>query len=164
MNRNMDGDNPRGAPEVLERIRARLKEQVSSWFPPEPKPVQKGGADQASIARLRVLLEQIQAAHSEVGTVNPRPAGVMDNMIQAFKKSLVRMLRWYTRAITRYQATTTQFLYQLTDILEHDQSRMQSLETNVGLLANELADFRQRTLEKLDGIAQELEKMEGKRP
>lgn len=163
MNRSMDGDEIKSAAEVLERIRTRLKEQVRSGFSSETGTSQKGGTEQVRIERLRLLLEQIQASHSEVGTANPRPTGVVNDLIQAFKKALLRTLRWYTRSIIRYQATTTQFLRQSTDILERDQSRVQSLEAKVGLLADELADLRQRTLAKLDGIAQELEKMERKR-
>lgn len=96
--------------------------------------------------------------------MNPRPLGVVNDLIQAYKKVMRRMLRWYTAAIVRYQATTTQFLCQLTDILECDQSRLQSLEAKVGLMADELADLRQRTLAKLEWIGQELEKTERKRP
>ncbi len=164
MNRDMDGEETKSAAEVLERIRWRLKEQVRSGFPPEPRSSQKGGTEQVSISRLRFLLEQIQAVHREVGAVNPRPLGVVNDLIQAYKKVMRRMLRWYTAAIVRYQATTTQFLCQLTDILECDQSRLQSLEAKVGLMADELADLRQRTLAKLEWIAQELEKTERKRP
>jgi len=160
MNADNKSEEIKSVGEVLERIRARLAEQVKSGFAGGSGSSHRNGSEPVSVPRLRVLLDEIRSLHSQVGAVNPRPAGPINDAIQLFKRVLRRILGWYTRPIVRYQATTLQFLGEVTEILERDQSRLQSLEANVGLQADELADLRQRTLAKLEWIAEELAKRE----
>lgn len=145
--------------EVLERIRTRLARQIESEPNPELGSNQPAPRIQANIGGLRGLLSEVQARQAQVGVLNPRPKGVVNDLIQLFKKVLLRILRWYSRPVVQYEAVTIQFLGQVIEILERDDSRLQSLEAKVGLMADDLADLRLRTLEKLDEIGTELEKM-----
>jgi hypothetical protein len=145
--------------EVLERIRTRLIRQIESEPNLNPGADQPVPGQQANIGRLRGLLSEVQALHTQVGVLNPRPSGVLNDLIQLFKKALLRILRWYSRPVVLYEAVTIQFLGQVIEILERDETRLQSLEGKVGLMADDLADLRQRTLEKLDEIGTEVKKM-----
>jgi hypothetical protein len=163
MNADIKNDKIESVGEILERIRTRLAEQVKSGFASRSGSSYGNGSEPVSIPRLRVLLDEIRSLHSQVGVVNPRPAGLINDAIQLCKRVLRRILGWYTRPIVRYQATTLQFLGEVTEILERDQARLQSLEAKVGLVADELADLRQRALAKLEWIAEELAKRETER-
>jgi hypothetical protein len=158
MTADIKSDRIESVDEILERIRTRLAEQVKFGFASGSGSSYRNGGVPVSTTHLRLLLEEIRSLHSQVGAVNPRPAGPINDAIQLFKRVLRRILRWYTRPIVRYQATTTQFLDEVTETLERDQSKLRSLEAKVGLLADEFADLRQRTLARLEWIVEELAK------
>lgn len=145
--------------EVLERIRTRLTRQIESGPNLDPGNHQPARSSHANIERLRGLLIEVQALHAQVGVLNPRPSGLFNDLIQQFKKALLRILRWYSRPIVRYEGVTIQFLGEVIQILESEESRLQSLDGKVGLVADDLADLRLRTLGKLDEIGNEVEKM-----
>ena len=153
------GEEAVSVAEVLEKIRTRLAQQIESEPHQNPGASQPAPNQQANAGRLRALLTEVQARHAQVGILNPRPSGVINGLIQLFKKALLRILKWYSRPVVQYEAVTIQFLGEVIEILERDESRLQSLEGRVGLMADDLADLRQRTLEKLDEIVIEMEKM-----
>ena len=153
------GDEAVSVPEVLEKIRIRLARQIESEPNQNPGASQTAPSQQANSGRLRALLIEVQARHAQVGVLNPRPSGVLNDLIQMFKKAFLRIMRWYSRPVVQYEAVTIQFLGEVIEILERDESRLQGLEGKVGLMADDLADLRQHTLEKLDEIVLEMEKM-----
>jgi predicted metal-dependent phosphoesterase TrpH len=86
----------------------------------------------------------IEIAHRQVGVVNPRHPGWINDLIQILKKSLRRALTWYTRPIVEFQAGTIRFLNETAEILGRDQSRLASLEKEIEILTTELAGLRQQ--------------------
>lgn len=161
MGAEIQGEETKSVAEILERIRARLSEQIKTDFAAGRGNSSQSSSEQVSIPRLRVLLDSARSLHSQVGDINPRPSGLSNDLIQLFKKAVRRILRWYTRPIVYYQEATLHLLGEVVEVLERDESRLQSLEAQVGLLVEELADLRQRTLAKLERIANELEKRQG---
>jgi len=157
------GEGGRTVAEILERIRARLSEQIKSDFAATHRVSSPGSREQTSISRLRVLLDKMRSLQAQVGAVNPRPAGTFNDLIQVFKKALRRALDWYTRPMVRYHEATLRLLGEVIEVLEQDQSRLHSLESRVESLLSELADLDQRTLERFERLAHELTKREKER-
>ena len=146
--------------EVLERIRTRLARQIETGLKANPGDHQPASSNQVNIEHLRELLDEVQALHGQVGALNPRRSGIFNELIQQFKKAILRILRWYSRPIIRYEAVNIQLLGEIIQILERQEARLKSLEGKVGLAADDLADLRLRTLGKLDEIGNEVEKMD----
>ena len=73
--------------EVRDRVRAR-------------HPQTAGGAADIPLADLTALVHARDAAVGKVaaiGTVNPRPGGVLNALVQAWKRFLARVLEWHVR-------------------------------------------------------------------
>jgi hypothetical protein len=127
---------------VLEGIRRRLQARVSRSSSVFDSGFSSG--EEEPVSNLRLLLAGAQAAHSRVGQVNPRPPGFGNGLIQFMKRLLRRTLAWYSRPIVEHQALTLEFLGQVTQILEQQQSQLRSLEERIEILRAELADLRQQ--------------------
>jgi hypothetical protein len=121
------GEEGKTVAEILERIRARLSEQIKSDFARMQRVPSPSSSEQTSTAHLRVLLGKMRSLQGEVGVVNPRPAGVFNDLIQVFKKALRRALDWYTRPLLRYQEATLRLLGEVIEVLEQDRLRLHSL-------------------------------------
>jgi hypothetical protein len=145
--------------EVLDKIRTRLAQQIEAGRILNRGDHQPPPSNQANIEHLRELLIEVQALHAQVAVPNPRPSGVFNDLVQQFKKVLLRMLRWYSYPIVRYQAVNVELLGQVIVLLERQEAWLKSLEGKAGLATDDLADLRQRTLGKLDEIGNEVEKM-----
>lgn len=73
--------------EIQDRVRARHPEGERGTFG-------------VPLARLLPLLHARDAAEAKVaaiGTVNPRPAGLKNNLIQKWKRFIARVLDWHVR-------------------------------------------------------------------
>lgn len=73
--------------EIRERVRARHPEGVN-------------GASQSPVADLMPLVHARDAAEAKVaaiGSVNPRPSGPLNAVIQTFKRTIARALGWFVR-------------------------------------------------------------------
>ena len=73
------------------------------------------------LRRAAAALEELKNA---VGIVNPRLPGWHNDLIQLGKKSLARMLNWYTRPLQEFNATVTRSIDEIVSTLDH-------LSTNV---------------------------------
>jgi hypothetical protein len=156
------GEEEKIVAETLERIRARLSEQIKSDFVAARPPFPSNSEEPVGVSRLRVLLEAARF-QGQVGAVNPRPGGLFNGVIQLFKRALSRGLRWYSRPIVQHQEATLQLLGEVIATLERDRSRLETLEGAVQSLPSEIADMRHQTLTKLEWLADELAKREKER-
>lgn len=163
MDAKLKGEEANSVAEILEKIRARLSEQIKSEVAAERGNSSQSIIGEGSTTRLRVLLDAMCTLQGQVGAVNPRPTGLGNDLIQFFKKALRRALGWYIRPTVQYQQATLQLLGEVIKVLECDQRRMQTLEARAGLLLGELTDLRQQTLAKLERLADELAKQETER-
>lgn len=136
--------------EVLERIRARVRTKVETDHHAGDGVAQSTESPSAKVGALHQQLYAILNAHQQVGVVNPRHAGLISGLIQTFKKSLRRILTWYTRPIVDFQAHTIQFLGETAEILGREQSRLAGLEKKIESLTTDLADLRQQVQSRLD--------------
>ncbi len=163
MDAKLKGEEATTVAEILEKIRARLSERIKSELAAERGTSSQSSSGQASIPRLRVLLDAAYTLQGQVGAINPRPKGLVNDLIQFFKKALRRALGWYIRPTVQYQQATLQLLGEVIEVLERDQKRLETLEAKAGLLLGDLTDLRQQTLAKLERLADELAKRERER-
>ena len=147
--------------QVLKKIRERLASQVRAEVASgasSAAPVAPAATD--SVAVLRQLLAATQTATSQIGALNPRRPGLLNSLIQWFKRVLRRLLTWYTRPITQVHSLNTQFLGEATQLLERHDTQLRGLEQQLREQAAEVAELRAVLQSKLDWIILELEKSE----
>jgi len=144
-----------GMADILGRIRARLQTKVEADLRTGDRVRESLDSPSRDIGALEGLLACIQIAHRQVGVVNPRYPGRINDLIQILKKSLRRALTWYTRPIVEFQAGTIRFLNETAEILGRDQSRIASLEKKIQVLTTELAELRQQIQPGRDLIARD---------
>ena len=70
------------------------------------------------------LVAALEGPRNAVGTVNPRPAGWHNDLIQFAKKALLRMLAWYTQPSQEFNAIVSQSLDEIVWALDHQSMDM----------------------------------------
>ena len=71
-----------------------------------------------------------------VGSVNPRPPGWQNDLIQLVKKLLARSLDWHTRPLREFNASVSRSLEEIVSALDHLSTNMvavDQLSTNTRL-------------------------------
>jgi len=98
--------------EVLRGIRERLTRQFARSAPPPPKlnlpPFEPLKEAQAAVSHLAAA----------IGTVNPRPPGLANDLIQTFKQIIARLLEWRVRPQREFNRTVTDFLARAPEVME----------------------------------------------
>lgn len=79
--------------ELAELLRA-IRERVAARYPGANGAVSEPIADLTPLAHARDAAEAKMAA---IGSVNPRPPGVLNSLIQAVKRTIARGLGWFVR-------------------------------------------------------------------
>lgn len=111
--------------EIRERILQRLQRkipQVPDFSLPPLEPLKNA---QTSASRLAAA----------IGTVNPRPPGLANALIQTIQRSLARMLDWQVRPQREFNQTVAQSLAETSAVLEATQKSLESF-------AQSLEEFR----------------------
>jgi len=102
------------------------------------------------LAALYSGLLQLDFFCDQIGRVNPRPPGLLNNMIQLVKRIISRGMRWFVRSQTEFNAHTRTSIQKLTQQLEVVQSNFQHLAEHVRHEENihqEITELRQRLLQ-----------------
>jgi 2-polyprenyl-3-methyl-5-hydroxy-6-metoxy-1,4-benzoquinol methylase len=138
--------------EILERMRDRVNEAKigtnSSFAAGSVRPSRQYAfvADKSvpgyHLGRLRQHVEIVYQLQSAVGTLNPRPPGLVNQVIQRLKKFMSRALSWYTRPLHQFQGAVAR-------AFDEDLQALESLQ-NQALAASELNEQR------FDGIRNHL--------
>ncbi|MGA2739975.1 MAG: hypothetical protein ABSG65_21375 [Bryobacteraceae bacterium] len=92
------------------------KRPAAPWFWPY---------DVDELLRAAATLEGLRKA---VGTVNPRPPGWRNDLIQLVKKLIARSLAWYTRPLLAFNASVSRSLEEMAAALDHLAMNMVALE------------------------------------
>lgn len=143
--------------EITERMREHVRrhretaKQTDMIFPPAfPSSINAETPDAYDLSGLYRNVANSIVQWNQVGTLNPRPPGLHNTLIQLFKKGLARILSWYTRPLLDFHASVTRSLNETTRALEHIQvntaRRFEELEASQETLRKRL-----ERLEKLHG-------------
>jgi hypothetical protein len=97
---------------------------------------------------LRRAVAALEGRRNAVGTVNPRPAGWHNDLIQLAKKSAVRMLAWYSQPSREFNAIVSRSLDEIVWALDH--------------LSMDLADHLYTNMIDLERLSMDLVALEGR--
>jgi len=115
---------------VVEEIRERVRGRYAKGSPSLPD---------FELPDLNLLAEAREAAES-IGTVNPRPAGLLSTVIQAAKRVVARMLFWYVREQVQFNRFVVLFMNRTLECVA-EQNR------NILRLGEDLSALRQENRE-----------------
>jgi len=125
------------ARQIRERVRARHPEgMVGNLVLPDLMPV----------VRARDAAEGKVAA---IGTVNPRPPGLVNNLIQFVKKTVARLLDWHVREQVEFNRAVINAIEAVLGALDENNralARLAQMQTDVG---RHWAEWRQEWEKKL---------------
>lgn len=123
--------------EIRERVRAR--------FP--------GGAAGSSGIALPDLMplaharDKAEAKVAAIGTVNPRPAGLVNNLIQTLKKTVARAMDWHIREQVEFNRGVMDCVEVMLSSMNETNRALQALATQVEARSAELRSELQQAIE-----------------
>ena len=123
---------------IREQIRKRLERTVPSAPALPPPPVE----------RLQKAAAAARSLAAAIGTVNPRPGGIVNSGVQAVKQALARMLDWHVRPQRDFNQAVAECFLRTAALLE-------ATNQNLQLLAASLEPFArlyQELGEELDSL------------
>jgi len=144
----MDGDSQRDVSQVLEEIRARLQRETAGVLQKPERSSPAAPSEALDLRGLHDLLAALQTAQHQLGSINPRPPGFVNNLLQSLKRGIRKLIAWYLRPVAQYQSVATQFLTEAIRILEQQQNQLRSLEEKIEALRTELDQLRVSTQPK----------------
>lgn len=68
------------------------------------------GTQLRDLRSLRSHVARVHDLENSVGAVNPRPAGLLNRLVQTFKKGMQRTLGWYTRPLKEFHGAVVSSL------------------------------------------------------
>ena len=117
---------------------------------------------------LRRTVAALEGRRKAVGAINPRPAGWHNHLIQVAKKTLARLLVWYTRPLQEFNTSVSRSLEELVSALDRfsmnmaDQSSrnalaLEQLSMNVVALEGRMALLEKRSANMAESMREEIE-------
>jgi len=97
-------------------------------------------------------VSQLVEIEKTVGVVNPRPPGLLNNLIQSAKKQMQRGLAWYTRPLKQFHSAV------IDAILAEAESR-KLMEASINLQLNDLSRRSGQQLENISKLEEALERL-----
>lgn len=107
--------------EVQERVRARY-------------PIATSGAAQVPLADLMPAVharDRAEAKAGAIGTVNPRPPGLVNNAIQSFKRTIARSLNWLVREQVEFNRASLDCVHSLIEALNESNRAIATLSSQI---------------------------------
>jgi len=80
------------------------------------------------MSELKHNLQDCNALHNAVGTINPRNPGLPNKLIQFAKKLMRRSLSWYTRPLHQFHGAVTRSLNELAQAVENCQNQLSRID------------------------------------
>jgi len=109
------------------------------------------------LEELRRALATLEQLRNQVGTVNPRPPGWHNDLLQLIKKSLARALAWYTRPLHEYHAALDRSLEEILHAVEYLSTNLVALDERVAHTEKRDAIMAVSMREQLELVHQEVQ-------
>ena len=129
--------------EIQERVRAR---HPNGTF----------GSTGITVPELLPVMHARDAADAKVaaiGTVNPRPGGLLNNAVQAVKKLVSRALDWHVREQVEFNRAAMQCIQTLLEALEQNNRALSQI---VGYAHSEVSRVRSETIPQFEAVRAEI--------
>jgi len=123
-------------------------------------PLPGGGVQLYNFDELRRRVALLEELGKEVGTVNDRPPGWRNSLIQAGKRCLARVLLWRTRPLREFSIWASRALAEIVEALDHltrNMAALDHLSTNMLSLEERLVQAEMRSAARADSMGQRLE-------
>ena len=127
---------------VVEEIRRRVRTR-------NPDGVIPGGIPLPNLAPLAHARDAAEGKVASIGTVNPRPAGLMNSIVQTMKRQIARGLDWHVREQVEFNRAVMRCVQSTLDALNESNRALSALgatfdQANLELRseAKELKDIR----------------------
>ncbi len=142
----------------LSAVREQIRKRVSDAAPevPEAAPV--------PVEQLRQAARSARSLASAIGTVNPRPAGLVNSAVQAVKEAVARLLNWHVRPQREFNHAAAECFLKTAELLESTNRSLallaasfQPYSRRYQELAGELDRIPERHEHQLAELSQELE-------
>jgi len=137
------------------RVPRRFRECFDSYVPLQ------GGARPYDLDELRRATAALEGLRNAVGTVNRRPPGWHNHLIQLAKKLLARLLTWYTRPLHEFHASVSRSLEEIVRALDHVSmslvTAVDHLSMNMVALEGRLAQSEKRRAAVAESMQEQLE-------
>lgn len=91
------------------------------------------------VSQLHTEINTALEGTRQVGQINPRNPGLINNFIQMVKKVMRRSLTWYTRPLHHFQGGVVRALDQISAILDNQNDSFRRVATELRSLANAIA-------------------------
>jgi O-antigen chain-terminating methyltransferase len=128
---------------IREQIRKRLERTVPT-SPALPRP---------PIERLQEAASAARSLAAAIGTVNPRPPGLANGLVQFFKRTVTRALDWHVRPQRDFNQATAECFAKTAELLEATNQNLQALAASLepfSRLYQELAEELDKVPERWD--------------
>jgi O-antigen chain-terminating methyltransferase len=128
---------------IREQIRKRL-ERTLPTPPALPRP---------PIERLQEAASAARSLAAAIGSVNPRPPGIANGLVQSFKRTVARALDWHVRPQRDFNQATAGCFAKTAELLEATNANLQALAASLepfARLYQELAEELDRVPERWD--------------
>lgn len=102
----------------------------------------KDGWTLHQLDEMQRAVANLEALRQAVGTVNPRPPGWRNNLIQLVKRALVRSLNWYTQPMVLFNSAVTSLLEQIYRNLADVSVEVVTLQTRLAESENRAANLQ----------------------
>jgi len=96
----------------LSAVREEIRKRVSEVAPEVPE------AAPAPVEQLRQAAQSARSLASAIGTVNPRPAGLVNSAVQAVKEAVARLLDWHVRPQREFNHAAAECFLKTAELLE----------------------------------------------
>jgi O-antigen chain-terminating methyltransferase len=142
----------------LGAVREQIRKRLAETAPPLPETVP------APVERLQDAAATARSLAPAIGTVNPRPAGLVNSAIQGVKEAAARLLDWQVRPQREFNRATVECFTKTAELLEATNRNLAVLAAAFEPfargnqeLAGELDRIVERESQQTDQLSQELE-------
>lgn len=129
---------------IRDQIRKRLERTVPT-APDLPRP---------PIERLQKAAAAVRSLASAIGTVNPRPPGLANELVQALKRTMVRLFDWQVRPQRDFNQAAAECFLRTAELLEATNRNLQALAASL----EPFARFYQELAQELDSIPEQMKR------
>lgn len=111
------------------------------------------------LGELRRSLDECKTLLNAVGTINPRPPGLHNELIQLVKKLIARMLAWYTRPLKEFNSSVCRSLDTLAGSVENLQRDLVSIDGRLTQLEQNTAGLSASLRTRIELLSKQVESL-----
>ena len=134
---------------MVEEIRARVRAQ-------HPTGPVAGGIALPDLMPLLHARDAAEAKVAAIGTVNPRPPGLINSTAQFFKKLIGRALDWHVREQVEFNRAAISAIQATLDLFDENKTALAALAARIDAVAGNLANDDQLIRDSLHPIREQL--------